>query len=128
MDFAKKYLVWSLCYAAAGMALGLFMGATGNNSQFDSHAHMLLVGFVLSFVYAVIHELWLGEKPSQLAGVQFFLHHSGAVAMFAGLLLMRGSSIPAAQLAPVLGIASVAVFVAALIMIFMVFKANAVKN
>jgi hypothetical protein len=122
MDFGRKYLVWSLGYAAVGIALGIFMAASGNHTQFDAHSHVLLVGFVVSFVYAVIHKLWLGEKPPRVAGMQFLLHQAGAVAMFLGLFMLYGNVLPEAQLAPVLGIASVAVFVAALLMTFMVIR------
>lgn len=48
MSYDRKYLVWALCYLAAGMALGIYMGASGNHGQLVTHAHTLQVGFVAS--------------------------------------------------------------------------------
>lgn len=124
MDYGKKFLLWSLGYAAAGIALGIFMAASKNHAQFDAHAHVLLVGFAMSFVYAVIHKLWLGANRPPLAGTQYLLHQAGATVLFLGLLMLYGGGAPEAQLGPVLGIASVAVFVAVLLMALMVIKGN----
>lgn len=127
MGFDRKYLVWALSYAAAGMGLGIFMAASHNHAQLVTHAHILLVGFVASLVYGVIHKLWLGEKPISLARLQFLAHQAGALTMFAGLLLLYGDVMPEAQLDPVLAIASITVFTGALLMLFMVFKTNTAK-
>lgn len=124
MDYARKFLLWSLGYAAAGIALGIFMAASRNHAQFDAHAHVLLVGFFMSFVYAVIHRLWLGERPLRFARAQFLLHQAGAVTMFLGLLLLYGGIASEAKLGPIMGVASIAVLVAALLMIFMVIRAK----
>src|SRR5690242_18956779 len=62
MDMSRRYLVWSLCYAAIGMGLGIYMAASHNHGQLVTHAHVLLVGFMLSLVYGIIHRLWL-EAP-----------------------------------------------------------------
>jgi len=124
MDYDRKFLMWSLGYAVVGIALGIFMAASRNHSQFDAHAHVLLVGFVMSFAYAVICRLWLAGKPSRLAGAQFVLHQAGATTMFLGLYSLHGGIAAEEQISPFLGIASIAVFVAALLMMFMVIKAK----
>ena len=128
MSFDRKYLVWALSYVAVGMGLGIFMAASHNHAQHVTHAHILLVGFVVSLIYAVIHKLWLGEKPPSLAKIQFIVHQAGAVTMFSGLFLLFGNIVPEAQLDAVLAIASITVFTAALLMIVMVLKTNAVKT
>lgn len=128
MSFDRKYLVWALSYAVGGMGLGIFMAASHNHAEHVAHAHILLVGFVASLIYAVIHKLWLTEKSSRLAKTQFVAHQAGAVTMFIGLLLLYGNAVPEAQLDPVLAIASIAVFTAAFLMLFMVFKSVTAKT
>jgi len=128
MSFDRKYLLWALSYVAVGMGLGIFMAASHNHTQHVTHAHMLLVGFVVSLIYAVIHKLWLGEKPPRFAKVQFILHQAGAVIMVSSLFLLFGNFIPETQLEPVLAVASISVFTAALLMMFMVLKTGAVKT
>lgn len=122
MHFDRKYLVCSLAYAAAGMALGVYMGASQNHGQLVAHAHILLVGFVVSFIYAIIHKLWLTRPSPSVANTQFLLHQIAAVAMLASLLLLYGGVMAESVLGPILGISSVGVLLGALLMIYMVLK------
>lgn len=127
MRFDRKYLVWALAYAAVGMSLGVFMGASHNHAQHVTHAHILLLGFVSSFIYGTIHKLWLGETASRLARTQFIVHQAGAATLVIGLLLLFGNAVPEAQLDPILAVASITVLVGVLLMLLMVLKANTVK-
>lgn len=122
MGFDRKYLVWALTYVAAGMGLGIYMAASHNHAQHVTHAHILLVGFVVSFIYAVIHKLWLGDTARRLASVQLIAHQAGALMMFSGLFLLYGGIVPEAQIESVLAPSTLIVFIAALLMIVMVLK------
>lgn len=124
-NFDRKYLIWALGYAAAGMGLGIYMAASRNHGEFVTHAHILLVGFVTSLIYAVIHRLWLSAPSSALATIQFVLHQAGCLAMFAGLLLLYGRAASEDQLSPLLGPAAVAVILGVLLMLVMVLQAQA---
>lgn len=128
MSFDRRYLIWAMGYIAIGMCLGLFMAASHNFAERDAHSHVLLVGFVLSLTYAIIHRLWL-DKPSQrISKVQFILHQAGTVTMSVGLFLLYGGLLPAALLEPILGISSVALLAGVLSMLYMLLKNNAVKT
>ncbi|MGH8301277.1 MAG: TonB-dependent receptor [Steroidobacteraceae bacterium] len=120
--FDRPYLIWALSYAAAGMGLGIFMAASGNHGQYITHAHILLVGFVTSLIYAVIHKLWLPAPARMTATVQFVLHQAGCIAMFAGLLMLFGRVASEDRLAPLLGAAAVAVILGMLLMLVMVIR------
>jgi len=120
----RTYLIWALGYAAAGMALGIYMASSRNHGQFVTHAHILLVGFVTSLVYAVIHRLWLSAPPRRLAVIQFILHQAGCLAMFSGLLLLYGHAASEEQVGPLLGPATIAVMLGVLLMLVMVLMAG----
>jgi hypothetical protein len=120
MHFDRKYLVCSLAYAAAGMGLGVYMGASQNHGQLVAHAHILLVGFVVSFIYGIIHKLWLARPSQAVANAQFLLHQIAAVVMLVSLLLLYGGVLPESTLGPILGIASIGVLLGALLMLYMV--------
>ena len=128
MSFDKKYLVWALGYIVTGMCLGIFMAASHDHGERVTHAHINLVGFVLSLSYGIIHKLWLGNVNLGIAKTQFIVHQAGAVTMFTGLLLLYGNIIPEAQLDPILAIASITVLVGALLMFYMVLKTSTVKT
>lgn len=124
MRFDRHYLIWALSFALAGMGVGIYMAASHNHAQHVSHAHILLVGFVVSFIYGVIHKLWLSGTTSGLARTQFIVHQAGAVTMFVGLLLLYGGVVPEPQLDPILAVASIAVLIGALLMLVMVLGIN----
>jgi hypothetical protein len=128
MSFDRKYLVWALSYAAIGMCLGIFMAASHNHTEFVTHAHILLIGFLLSFAYAIIHKLWLREPNPAIATAQFVVHQTAAVVISTGLFLLYGNMVPEAQLSPFLGVAAVLVLVGALLMLYMVLTMPAVSS
>lgn len=120
MGYDRKYLLWALAYAIAGMLLGVAMGASQDHSQHVTHAHILLVGFVTSLAYALIHKLWLVHPSPLLARFQFLAHQVGAFVMLAGLLMLFGEVLPLQQLDPVLALASIIVLLAAVLMMVLV--------
>ncbi len=124
MQYDRHYLLWALSYAILGMLLGMVMAASHNHGQLVTHAHILLVGFVVSLIYAVIHKLWLASADGNLPMVQFVVHQVGAVVMVIGLFLLYGGYMPMEQLDPVLGISATAVLAAAIMMMLLVLRSR----
>jgi hypothetical protein len=60
----------------------------------------------------------------RVAGFQFYLHQLAALAMVVGLVLLYGGMVPEATLAPLLGLASVGVLIAVLLMAWMVLRSR----
>lgn len=123
-SFDRAYLISALAYAAAGMALGIYMGASRNHGQFVTHAHVMLVGFVTSLIYAVIHRLWLTAPARALATIQFILHQAGSLAMLVGLYLLAGHQLAEDQAGPLMMPATLAVILGVLLMLLMVLQAG----
>lgn len=120
----RKFASIALLYAVAGMLLGLTMAATESHVQMVTHAHILLVGFVVPFIYAICHKLWLAASNARLANAQFYIHQLGAFIMSVALFLLYSGSLPAPTLAPVLALASVLVVLGALLMAFMFYTTS----
>jgi hypothetical protein len=80
------------------------------------------VGFVVSFIYALVHKLWLAGARARVAGLQFYLHQLGALVLTSGLVLLYGGLLPEPTLAPLLGLAAVGVLVAALLMVWLIMR------
>lgn len=128
MTLDRKYLVWAMGYAAVGMCLGIFMAATHDSEQIEAHSHTLLIGFVFSLGYGVIHKLWLAKPRQAIAGIQYIFHQAGALTMAVGLFLLYGDMLSDALLEPILGIASFAVLGGAVLMAYLIIKEDAVKT
>jgi hypothetical protein len=122
--FDRAYLIWALCYAIAGMGLGIHMGISQNHGQFPTHAHVMLVGFVTSIIYAVIHRLWLTAPSRALATVQFILHQAGSLGMIVGLYLVYGNLASEDHVGPLLGPSAICVVLGVVLMLVMVLKAD----
>ncbi len=114
---ARLHTLFGLCFIVVGLGIGVYMGASGNHTQKVTHAHILLIGFVLSLLYSSIYRLWIDDAPSKLAVAQLALHHLGAVGIGAGLFLMFGGVATEEALGPLLGTASNLVFLSAILML-----------
>ena len=127
MNLDKQFLVWGLSYAAAGLVLGIYMAASHNHGELVTHAHVLLIGFVLSLVYGLIHRLWLTRPNRRIATLQFAVHQAAALTVSIGLFFLYGNLLPANKLDPILGIGSVGVLLGLVLMLYMVVSSGAAR-
>jgi hypothetical protein len=128
MNFDRKYLVCALLFAIAGISMGIYMAATDNHGELVAHAHILLVGFVVSFVYGIIHKLWLAQPNPTIANIQFFLHLGAALVLSVGLTLLFGGMAQPERVVPLLIIGSVGVLLGVLMMLYMVLATRSVRT
>lgn len=112
----RKFLFTSFGYAILGLCLGIYMAASKDKAQMVTHAHILLVGFVISFVYAVCHRLWLNTLTSRLAKAQYYIHQAGTLGLAGGLFLYFGQFVDLQTIDPLLALSSVAVLVGMVLM------------
>ena len=106
----KKFVLTGLGYAILGLALGIFMAASKDHGQLVTHAHIMLIGFVVSFIYGLCHKLWLNNSTSKLAVTQYYVHQVGTLVILIGLFLYYGKFVSIETIDPVLAISSIAVF------------------
>ena len=112
----KKFVLTGLGYAIIGLALGIFMAASKDHGQLVTHAHIMLIGFVVSFIYGLCHKLWLNNSTSKLAVTQYYVHQVGTLVVLIGLFLYYGKFVSLETIDPVLAISSIAVFVGMVMM------------
>tara|TARA_R110001592_G_scaffold325130_1_gene604939 strand:- start:135 stop:464 length:330 start_codon:yes stop_codon:yes gene_type:complete len=98
------------------MILGVVMAGTKDHGQLVTHAHIMLAGFVVSFIYGLCHKLWLNNTSSRLAKVQFYIHQIGVGIMLLGLFLLYGNFVKIETIDPILAISSFAVPVGMILM------------
>lgn len=121
MKLDRQFLLCALAYAVFGMCVGIYMAASKNHGQFIAHAHILLVGFVVSFVYGLIHKLWIAAENRAVSTVQFYLHQVSTLVMVIGLLLFYGGFFQEA-LDPILAASAFGVLAGALLMVYLVIR------
>lgn len=118
----KKFVLTAFGYAILGLALGIYMAASHNHGQMVTHAHIMLLGFVVSFIYAVCHKLWLNNSTSPLSKVQYWLHQLATAILVVGLFLLYGQFIAIETMDPILAIASITALVALVLMNMLLVK------
>jgi len=117
----RRFLVCGLAYAIFGMCVGIYMAASKDHSEFVAHAHILLVGFVVSFLYGLIHKLWVSAETSRAAKLQFYVHQVAILVLSVGLLLFY-KGLYQEQLDPILAVASLGLLAGALLMVYLVVR------
>lgn len=120
----RKFLFTAFGYAIIGLVLGIMMAESLDHGQMVTHAHIMLLGFVVSFVYAVCHKLWLPGVTGALATAQFWIHQFGTLGLIVGLYLLYGRYLPPQQIGPVMGIFSVSALIGLILMKVMLIKAK----
>ncbi|MFV7782697.1 TonB-dependent receptor [Shewanella marisflavi] len=121
----RRYLITAFVYALLGLALGLYMAASHNHGQLVTHAHIMMIGFLISFSYALCYRLWLKAAQGKLMTVQFILHQAGTIGVSIGLFLLYGKFVALEVVDPFLALASFSVFAGVLLMMIQLIKTKA---
>lgn len=95
----RAFVTVAFAWLIAGLLLGFYMGAAGDNAYLDVHVAMLLPGFVVLTLYGMIYRLWPALKESSLASAQFWIANIGVLGIVAGTLqILFGGGIVVAAL------------------------------
>ena len=121
---SRWHVMFGLGFAVLGMALGIYMAISKNHVQHVTHAHILLLGFVVSVLYGAIYRLWLASASARLATIQTGLHEIGTVLLVAGLFLLYSGTATEDSLGPLLGSGSIAVILSAVLMLYQMVRAG----
>lgn len=118
----RKFVLTALGYALIGLLLGIYMAASKNHGQLVTHAHIMLLGFVVSFVYGLCHKLWLSNDNMPIAILQYYLHQAGTLVLLVSLFLLYGKYADENVLNVVLGISSITVLLGVILMKVLIIK------
>lgn len=116
--------MFGLGFAVLGMALGIYMAISKNHGQLVTHAHVMLLGFVVSVLYGAIYRLWLPAASARLATIQTGLHQVGSILIVVGLYLLYSGAATEDSLGPLLGPGSIAAISSAALMFYQMVRAG----
>lgn len=108
----------AVIFGVIGLALGLHMAATHDHGQMVTHAHLMLIGWVTTFLYGVYLKLYPteGSLPLVLWGVA----NIGLVVTVIGLYLIYGGQPLRGE--PIATIGSLIVFAGMILFAFMTWR------
>jgi hypothetical protein len=90
MTLNRMTSLWArtaLCWFLAALCFGLYLGATGQFQYGSSHAHVGLLGWVSSGLFALLYTL-VGGEATRGARLHWAAHNLGTLGMAGGLYLV----------------------------------------
>jgi drug/metabolite transporter (DMT)-like permease len=102
-----------------GILMGLHMGISGDHSTFPAHAHLNLLGWVTSAIFAIYYALNPLKAEGRLPMTHFAVFTIGVIIMIPALYFEERGT---AGLEPLIGIGSIIVFAGVLLFTAVVFS------
>ena len=112
-----------ILFLLIGMGFGLYMGIKEDFTYAPAHAHLNLIGGVLMMITGLIYNSRPGIAP-RLAPIHYGITLIGVPTMVAGI---AGAQTRAPWFPPVVGVGSLLVFVATLMLAWIIFTAYGKK-
>jgi hypothetical protein len=118
---SDRFLQLGVLFALTGMGLGVWMGATENFQLAPVHAHINLLGWVSMLIYGLVYRALPHATEGKLPVIHFWLAVLTVLAMIPLLALyILGNR----NVAPLLGIDSIALWLTMALFAVIVFKAT----
>ena len=89
---ARLFITTAILFALAGMALGLHMAMSHDHSQYPTHAHIMLAGWVSLALMGLFYHHFPALNVSTIAMVQFWVSALGALIMCVSLIFLYGGN------------------------------------
>ena len=123
MNVSRNFLVLASLFLIVGITIGSYMGGSGDHTLAVSHAHINLLGFTLSAIFALTYKAFPAMADSRLASLHFWLHAVGAVVLNTMLFMMLAGMVTEAAMFPIAPITELLVLIGVL-----VFAWNVLQN
>lgn len=116
---SKGFILTSVIYGAAGMALGLHMGLSQDHSQMPTHAHIMVIGWVSFMIFGLFYIQIEGAASGNLPRIHFWLSQVSYIVLIAGLWLVFDGQ---TQYEPILALSAIAYAISFLLFGVIVFR------
>lgn len=117
---ARNFFTMAVIYSLLGMTLGLSMAMSQDHSQIPTHAHIMVLGWLMSAVFAFFYHLVPAARASRLASIHFWLAALSSLGMFIGLFGLYGGN---PSIEPLLAVSAVAYFAATILFAYIAITA-----
>lgn len=109
---ARLFFILAICYAIAGMALGIHMAASHDHTQMPTHAHIMVAGWVMSAVFAFFYHLFPEIGARSLARAHFWIQAVSGIVLVISLFMLLGGN---EAVEPVTAVASIGFLIGMLV-------------
>jgi hypothetical protein len=116
---SRRWFLCAVTYFVIGISLGVYMGASGDHSQFRAHAHINLLGWVSMALIGLLYRAFPAAAQSALARWHFWIYQLAAPVMLAAVFAIY-AGVEKAE--PVAGVAAIAILVSLLLFWWAIFS------
>ena len=85
---SNNFIRLSVLYSLIGMGIAIMMVSVDDHSQMPTHAHIMLIGFVTLFLFAVFYRLWPEAETGPLPVLHFWLTNLSFVGFMIGFWMI----------------------------------------
>lgn len=114
MNVSRNFMLLGAAFLIIGIVIGMYMGGSGDHSLAVSHAHINLLGFTLSVLFALTYKAYPAMASGRLASTHFWLHLVGAGILNVLLFLLLTKVITEAAMVPLAPISELLVLLGVL--------------
>ena len=118
---SQRWFLLAISYFVIGVAVGVYMGASGDHSQYPAHAHINLLGWASMALTGLLYRMFPSAAETRVAAWHFWMYNLALPVM---LLAVVAIYLGKPQAEPVAGISAVIVFVSVLLFWFAIFSAR----
>jgi len=122
MNISRNFMLLGTAFLIIGVVMGMYMGGSGDHSLAVSHAHINLLGFVLSAIFALTYKCYPEMAEARLASIHFWMHLVGAILLNLLLFLLLLQIISDAAMVPLAPISELLVLLGTLVFAWNLFK------
>jgi len=90
----KNYIMIGLVWVLVGMIFGTWLGASNHMNFANSHAHINLLGFVVSSLFGIFYWAYPNMAKSKLAMWQFIIYEVGVALLIVGKVMTDNNGLP----------------------------------
>ncbi len=89
----KNYIMIGLVWVLVGMVFGIWLGASNHMNFANSHAHINLLGFVVSSLFGIFYWAYPNMAKSKLAMWQFIIYEVGVAILVIGKVMIDNNGV-----------------------------------
>ena len=104
---ARQFFILGIVLGIAGMMLGISMAMSHDHLEMPVHAHVMVVGWLMSAVFGFFYHFFPVARQNKLANIHFWLHAVGIIVLVVSLYFVIAGN---TAVEPITAIASLMVF------------------
>jgi hypothetical protein len=109
MNISRAFFILGGIWILVGIPIGMYMGPSQDFTLAPLHAHINLVGFVLSTLFGLVYNAKPAMAANGLARIHFWLHLVGGVILLPFLFLMLSGRMAEQTAGMIMGVGELAI-------------------